>query len=184
MKKTFTLLAAMLLSVVMYAFPNPSKLSISSTDNSDIRVIVDGNKYRSNNNEVIVNNLTGGYHAIRVYQLKNGGSGSYYGYQKNNYRLVYNNSVYIKPQYYVDITINRFGKAYVDEQLITGGFEDEGDDWDDNNNPAGNNVIHAMNPVSFDQFKQSLKRESFSAMFTFCMKDILFCLPRNFLTQI
>ena len=74
---------------------------------------------------------------------------------------MYNNSVYIKPRYYVDITINRFGKAYVDEQLITGGFEDEEDDWDDNNNPAGNNGIHAMNAVSFDQFKQSLKRESF-----------------------
>src|SRR5437868_13150888 len=47
-------------------------------------------------------------------------------------------------QYFVDIVINRFGKAFIDEQLMTAGNyygDDDDDDWgnDDNNNNNNNN---------------------------------------------
>lgn len=163
MKKIFTLLAIMLLTVTLYAYPNQSKLSITSTGNSDIRVMIDGNKYRSNNNVVMISNLKDGYHSIKVYQLKNGRGANPYWDKKNAYQLIYNNSIYIKPQYHVDITINRFGKAFIDEQFINGVYEEADDEWGDNSN-NNESVYHnnnAMSTSSFEQFKQSLKNESF-----------------------
>src|SRR5437868_9143207 len=74
-------------------------------------------------------------------------------------------------QYFVDIVINRFGKAFIDEQLMTAGNyygDDDDDDWgnDDNNNNNNNNSGYgnygrAMSAPAFDQFKQSLQNESF-----------------------
>lgn len=160
MKKTFTLLTAMILSVTLYAYYGPSKLSISSTGNSNFRVMVDGNKYRSNNNTVMISDLSEGYHTIRIFQVKNGRGGFGFG---NGYQLVYNSNLYLKPQYFVDIVINRFGKAFIDEQpLGKDYYNEEEDDWGDNRD-NGNNVygIRAMDDRTFDQFRLSLKNETF-----------------------
>ncbi len=169
MKKTFTLFAALLLTVILYAHPNQSKISISSTGNITIRVMVDGNRYPAGNNAVMINNLDPGYHSIKVYQLVNNNAGLRNYPFSNNYRLVYNANVYVKPQYYVDIMINRFGKAFFDEQPIAAGYygDDNDDDWDDNNsnnNWNSNqeyNTNRPMNIQSFERFKESLKNESF-----------------------
>ena len=169
MKKTFTLFAAMLLTVMMYAYPNQSVISISSNSKTAIRVMIDGNRYRASNNAVLINNLNAGYHSIKVYQLKKNYGGIRNGSFNNNYQLVYDANVYVKPQYYVDIIINRFGKAFFDEQPIAAGYsgDDDDDDWGDNNannnwnNNHDYNTNRPMNTQSFDRFKEFLRNESF-----------------------
>jgi hypothetical protein len=184
MKKTFTLLLAAFISLSMYAYPSFSKMSISSISNTSLRVMVDGNRYKANDNSVIISNLQQGYHAVKVYQLvRNNRPSSPYG-NNSNYKLVYSANVYVKPQYYVDITINRFGKAFIDEQPIGAGYynEEEEEDWGDNNwnNNDGNNgwnndnnANRAMNNQQFDRFKESLRNESFDNTRTNIAKQVL-----------
>src|SRR5205085_8569958 len=64
--------------------------------------------------------------------------------------------IYIKPRYHVDITINRFGKAFVDERQMGAGYDEE--DYDVNND---NGYDQAMNARAFEQFKQTIRTESF-----------------------
>ena len=169
MKKAFTFFAAMAVSLNLSAYYGPSKLSISTTGISNIRVMVDGNRIRANNNAVMINNLNEGYHTIRIYQLKTsrgGGLGNGNGGNNmNNYQLVYNSSIFLKPQYHVDIVINRFGKAFTDEQPIGAGYYEEDDDWGNNDNWNNNNGSGynntAMDARVFEQFKQSLRKEIF-----------------------
>ncbi len=164
MKQIFTLLIAAITSISLYAYPNYSKMTISSVSNTKLRIMVDGSRYKLNDNSVTINNLQQGYHAVKVYRQVHGNRQvNGYGNNNNNYQLVYSANVYVKPQYHVDITINRFGKAFIDEQLLSAGYDD--DDWDDDNwndnNWNDNNVGMAMNSQSFSSFKQSISNESF-----------------------
>ncbi len=170
MKKTFTLLTVMTLSLSLLAYNGPSRLSVFSTGNANIRVMVDGNKYKANNNEVMISNLNEGYHTIKIFQLKNSRNDNrVFGVNvMNNYQLVYNGNVYLKPQYHFDILINRFGKVFTDEQPISTSYYDDNDDWGDNNNNnrdngGGGYNNRSMDGSAFDQFKQVLKNESFDA---------------------
>lgn len=183
MKKTFTLLATVLLSAIVYAWPNQSILSVASTGTTDLRIMVDGNKYKTNNNSWMIKNLNSGYHTIKIYQVKSGrNENQRYGYLKNSYQLVYNSNFYIKPQYHTDITINRFGKALVDEQLIPTGYVEEEDDWgyDNSTNHTGYGN-QAMDSKNFDQLKQSLKNESFDNTRLLMAKQVI---AGNYFTSI
>ncbi|MES2847822.1 MAG: DUF4476 domain-containing protein [Bacteroidota bacterium] len=166
MKQIFTLLIATITSISMYAYG--SKMSISSTSNAKLRVMVDGNRYKANNNSVVISNLQQGYHTVKVYRLISGNRPGSPNNNNGNYKLVYNANVYVKPQYHVDITINRFGKAFIDEQPIAATYNNDDDDdwnddnWNDNNwNSNDNNYGREMNVQSFSSFKQTLEKESF-----------------------
>ncbi|MEP7238182.1 MAG: DUF4476 domain-containing protein [Ferruginibacter sp.] len=161
MKRTFTLLTALCFSVILFA---QSKLSISTTGNSDIRVMVDGNKYLANNNVVMVNNLKSGNHSVKIFRLNNERYRNQGNGRNNNYQLVYSNNLFVKAEYHVDITINRFGKAFVDEQMISAGYnDDDDDDWgvDANDQYYDRKSRKVMDKTVFDQFKQTLRNEVF-----------------------
>lgn len=168
MKQIFTLLIASITSVSLYAYPDySSKMTINSATSSNVRVMVDGNRYKLNDNSITINNLRQGYHSVKVYRQVRGIRP---GYGNNsNYQLLYSANVYVKPQYHVDITINRFGKAFIDEQPVSLGYNVDGDDWGDNNwndnnwndNNCNNNTGMAMNSQSFSSFRQSLQNERF-----------------------
>ena len=134
---------------------------------------VDGRPYPECNNALILRDLPAGYHLVKVYTEK----GRTFG---NKRITIYNKNVYVKPKFYVDIIINRFGRALMDEQLITdngnenGGWNGNGtngrDDWNDKNNndkpntwpPKNTNVI--PKPIAddtFNEFKETIARESF-----------------------
>lgn len=160
MKNIFTFLTSLLfLAVSGYAFSN--RLTISSNDNANIRVQVDGKNYQLGRNnqgdDIVIDDLRAGYHNIKVY--KNANSRRGWGNQNNNMKLLYNGNVYIRSGYHTDITINRFGKAFVDEREIK-----RYDDDDDNNNYDNydwNWNRQPMNERSFEQLKQTIRRESF-----------------------
>lgn len=162
MKKIFTLIIAMVLTVSLYAYYGQSKLSISATGKANLRVMVDGNKYRANNNVIMINDLEEGYHTIKIFLLKNK-KGGVFGNPNKGYQQVYSSRVYVKSGYFTDIVVNRFGKAFIDEQPVTYGYYDEeDDDWYDIRNTGGENYDNqAMNTQSFEQFKRAIKNEHF-----------------------
>ncbi|MFZ1452230.1 MAG: DUF4476 domain-containing protein [Ferruginibacter sp.] len=160
MKKTSTLLTALFFSAILFA---QSKLSISASGNADIRVMVDGIRYTSNGRDIVISNLKNGNHTVKIFRASNERNRYNGNNRSNGYQLVYSNNLFVKPQYHVDITINRFGKAFVDEQVISGGYNDDDDDWgvDNNDQYYDRGSRRAMDNNAFQQLKQSIGNESF-----------------------
>ena len=172
MKKIFTLLSATFLSMAVFAYGPQTKLTVSNNTKNPVTIIVDGKAQgnsRYGDDELVINNLNAGYHTVRVYQksVSNRNRG-------NAAQLVYDGNIYIKPQYHVDISINRFGKAFIDERQMT--RELYGDDYDDRDNQQarptrnpifngsqnqGNNYKQAMDSRSFDQLKYSISSSTY-----------------------
>jgi hypothetical protein len=172
MKAIFTILAATLFTVSGFAQQQfrTNKLTIGSTGNTAIRVMVDGSRYSSTNGQgIVLKNLAMGYHTVKVFVKRNGrgfasNQGGGYG-NSGSYQAIYTAQLLLKPNTHTDITVNRFGKVMVDEQQMGIGYYDEDDDdWGDNGNWNGNPGGYqqqAMDDRVFAQFKQTLRNERF-----------------------
>lgn len=165
MKQIFTLIAVLLTSLITTA--QKAKLSVSITGNIATRIQVDNSRYTVNADELVLTNMAPGSHTIKIYQQRafNGRQGS------DAYTMVYNGTVNIKPQTYMDITVNRFGKTFIDEQPLNRQYGNgRDDDWGDNNWSNNNGDrdqdyykdYQAISSRDFEQFKQAIKAESFS----------------------
>ncbi|HRD58744.1 MAG TPA: DUF4476 domain-containing protein [Ferruginibacter sp.] len=165
MKKIYTLVALVFLSLASFAFN--SRLSISTVDNSNrILVVIDGKVYKTGNgqnNDIVIDDLRAGYHSVKLYKTK----GNYFGWGNNRHRgreiLMYNGNVYVRNGYHTDILINRFGKAFTDERQI-GRYDNDDDNdngYNDRDDFPWNRDRKAMNERRFEQMKQSIANESF-----------------------
>ena len=131
MKKIFTLLTTLFLTLALLAADRPkSMLTIRSADQSDIRVIIDGRRFEPSDNYMRIRDMQPGYHSIKVYRERNFGIFTIFG---QRYDVVFNNSLFIKPQSNVMISIDRFGRAQVLENRMGG----HRFDWND-----GSNIEH------------------------------------------
>ena len=118
-----------------------SKLSIGTSMPTTMKVIIDGRKFYSQDNILNINNLQPGYHNISVYYIKNGRDfNSYYSNGNNSYwKKAVSRQVVVRNNYQYDITINRFGKAFFDQDYYSvgyyrGGSEEESNDDNSNSN--------------------------------------------------
>lgn len=154
MNKLYSLMLILFISVTAFAADRPrsGRLTISTYDNSDIRVEIDGRRYSSNDNYVRISNVTSGYHSVQVFRRQ---SGNLFGGSRE--RLVYSNNIYVRPEFQTDVLIDRSGRAQVREYDLSrnnrnnrnknddwdrrndnGRWEDYGD-WNDNKRPGRNN---------------------------------------------
>jgi len=153
MKQIFTLIIAIFASLTIFAYPSSTRLTVSTFNNQSIGIMVDGRmvQQRQNDNTYVINDLPAGYHSIKIYQQRGNGRR-----RNNSNQLIYNGNIYVKRGYHTDITINRFGKAFVDEQMIGSEYyQDEDNDW------GNNDIYQPMNSRSFEQLKQTIVNESF-----------------------
>jgi hypothetical protein len=164
MKTTSTLLMAIFISMASFAIPSQSKLSITVFGYQNIQIMVDNNRYQGQDNSIVINNLHPGHHTIKVYSFRNQ-KRNIWG-NNNSIQLIYSSTLYIRPGYYTGITIDRFGKAIIDERAIHGNRRN--DDWDDryNNdnryNDRSDRNDYSRRPVteqSFSSIVQTLRRE-------------------------
>ncbi|MEO6405242.1 MAG: DUF4476 domain-containing protein [Ferruginibacter sp.] len=174
MKKFSTILSAVFLSVALFASaPLQSRLSISTTGINNFRIMLDGsfiNSPQSADGEIMINNIRAGNHNLKIYGPANGYDNRGYDNRRNNNRrtqqlqLLYDGNIYVKPQYDVDVIINRFGKAFVDEQRLDDNVYGNGNNgnWNNNNSGGWNNNT-AMNARDFMMMKQTIGRENFEA---------------------
>ena len=117
MKTTSTLLMAIFISMASFAIPAQSKLSITVVGHQNIQIMVDNNRYQGQENSIVLNNLQPGSHTIKVYSSRKNQRKSIWG-NNNKTQLIYSSTVYIRPGYYTGITIDRYGKALIDERAI------------------------------------------------------------------
>ncbi|WP_207514915.1 DUF4476 domain-containing protein [Longitalea luteola] len=143
---------------------NDGMISITNLSPTDVLVEVDGRRYPVNNTTLVLRNITSGYHQLKVYARKP-------KTLPGPRTMIYNKNVYVKPKYYVDIIINRFSRALIDEQLITDNRYDVDDRNDENNAavndhprndyPAPNTAPRLIDDATFTAFVETIKHESF-----------------------
>jgi hypothetical protein len=166
-----------------YALQN--RLTISSNSSSAIRVLIDGRTYQldknRNDREILLSDLQPGNRNIKIYGQKNSGRNAYGNINnERNMQLLYNGNLYIRDGVDVDVSINRFGKVFVDEQVMTRAYEysdryDNGNNgrydnsnsgrYDNGNNDRYDNRdrdrnLQSMSDRTFLQLKQTMARES------------------------
>jgi|GEM_PF-4206188 len=109
MKAVFTLLFVSLFSTAALAM-NEGRLTITFSGLNNVVVQVDNRYYALNGNTVCIDHIPAGRHVIRVLQPRNG----------SNVRgsSIMNTTVMVRPFTHVDVMINRFGRAYIDERRM------------------------------------------------------------------
>ena len=180
MKKFFTLFFASLFSLSLLAFEG-SRLSISSLATSaEMKIEVDGRKFTMKNNSITLSYLAEGYHQVKIFREKKGRG---FAFGRNDV-VVYNNSVFLKRGFHLDITVNRFGKVLVDERRIDRDddwYQDEDDYYDNGNGGWNNGYVNVMNGREFEVLKESLRKEWFEANRLISVRFIID--KNNFTTQ-
>ena len=137
MKTIFTLLTSLILSIAASAADKRpgSILTIKSFDRSDIRVIIDGHRFEPNDNYMRIRGIESGYHRVKIYKEKNNGFFNIFG---NQYEVVFNNSVMIRPYTNLMINVDRYGRTTVNESRMNeGGGYGRGDRRDGNRDDRG-----------------------------------------------
>lgn len=168
MKTTSTLLMAIFISMASFAIPVQSKLSITVVGHQNIQIMVDNNRYQGQENSIVINNLQPGHHTIKVYSSRNNQQRRIWGHH-NNLRLIYSSTVYVRPGYYTGITIDRFGKAVVDQRAIRSNRRN--DDWDGYKNDGRYNDRNDRYDDRDDRYKghddynrRAVSEQSFTSM--------------------
>jgi hypothetical protein len=129
MRTIFTLLTAIVFSLVAKA-ADEGRLTINFSGSGNLYVQVDGRYYTVADNSVCIDPIVAGRHTVRVFQQRNGGNG--------NGRQLYSGQVMVRPSVHVDITFNRFGKAFTDERRYGGIVYSDYDSW--GNTECGSSV--------------------------------------------
>jgi hypothetical protein len=126
MKKIFTLFTSFFLTIALFAADRPkTMLTIKSADqSSDIRVVIDGRRFEPNDNYMRIRDVRPGYHSIKIYRERNFGIFTIFG---QRYDVVFNSSLFLKPQSNVMISIDRFGRAQILENRMGRDFDNDRD---------------------------------------------------------
>ena len=176
MKQIFTLLFSFMTIALVQAqsyqttdrYRQGGSLSVSGTGARMIRVVVNGRIVsgdRQDNDEVYLSDLRTGYYSIKIFQQRMRGRRS--GFGNDQMQEVYNSRVYIRPRTHIDIVINRFGRAFIDERSMNSGWGGWDSEWSDGNwstNAPWNNSTNTsqyMDAGTFNSFLQTLRAESF-----------------------
>ena len=183
MKSIFTLLLSTLFSLSLLAYDG-TRLTISSINTNKMFVEVDGRRFTMDENTVTLRDLSTGYHSIRIYTelKKNNGRGIGFGLGKKiRQETIYNNRIFLKNGYHLDIVVNRFGKVFTDERRAdrNDDWYNDDDDWDRYDHDRYDHFNRVMDGRDFSQAKETLKREWFENNRMTQAKQII---DRNFFT--
>ena len=167
MKTIFTLLIGSLSSLAALATDfRSSQLTITVQDRGNYKIIVDGKKFEPySNNSVIITNLDPGYHTVSISKLKVNPLLGILGIKTD---VLYNSTIQVRPNTAISLTVDKFGKACIDEQRMRGddrgnGSDKEWKDKDDRNSGYGqyNAYVDVMSSVEFQRVLDCINKEWF-----------------------
>lgn len=132
MKKIFTLFASLFMGIAVFAADAKPKsmLTVKSLDMGDVRIVLDGRRFESADNSLMIRELSAGFHQIKIFRQRNNGVFNIFG---RRYEVVYNTSLQVRPNTHVVITIDRMGRTSINEIKMRGRGRDRDRDrdWDD-----------------------------------------------------
>jgi hypothetical protein len=178
MKKISTLLFSSLFSFSLLAYDG-SRLSVSTvSNNTEFKIEIDGRKIIMQDNSIVLGNIAEGSHSVRIYKdsRKKGN-----GFGKKA-EIIYAGSVFVKRGFHTDITVNRFGKVFIDESRIdrTGGYE-QYEEYDEEDGGWNNGYGNVLSNRDFDLVKEQIRKEWFETNRLISTKVIID--KSNFTTQ-
>jgi len=156
MKKIFTL-ALLVITYTTFAHPNDGKVSVTNLSSNRIVVEVDGKQVSNRANDsddfLLIPAVSTGFHAIKVYSVPNKSTVSY-GIKKQT--LIFQKNMNVRPQYHIDIVINRFGRVLFDELSMKDPnyVNTDNNNWNDDRdrNPGRNPDRPDRNPPGRDTY--------------------------------
>ena len=173
MKTIFTLLLATIFTTSAFAY-DEGRLTVTVSTQADVQVVIDNRTYRlDDDNSLVLNNVRAGQHSIQVYRNRGNNRNNGNNRNRNNRNdVLYSSTINVRPNYDVDIMINRFGKALVDERDLR--YSNDG--WGNNGNYGnggygngsyGNNGYNqAMSDNEFNQLLQKIRGQWFGKLNT------------------
>ena len=143
MKKIFTLIAGLILSVAVMAADRGPDLTIRSSKN--YKIVVDGRSFYSNSSILRINNLSRGVHTIQVFEMRR-------GYYSQRERVVASTSFRMGKKD-VRIFIDQMGRIHIIQDHDNGRYDrndkhDNDRDW--NNDRSRDNRPYDRNDRSRD----------------------------------
>lgn len=119
--KQFLALAFLLFIGLFVTAQNNSNLTISTTGNGNLRIILAGKRYSLQDRSVTFQSLAPGSYTLTIYQWKLRGNG-----QGSDYSIVYDRSITLSANRHLEVCVLRFGNVATDEQAI------DRDNWNEN----------------------------------------------------
>ncbi len=171
MKTIFTLLLATVFTTAFAA--DPGRITITIASNKNVEVYVDGRLVQDRDQTYVLNNVQPGAHRIQVYRAGRNANGKTRNVRTNDRRneLIYSSTLQVRPSVHVDVMINRFGKALVDEKVLSGNrnqddwSDDEYDDYGDYGNYP-QEYRKAMTAVEFENLMERVRNQWFGKFAT------------------
>ena len=149
MKKILFTLFSFLATLFCLA-QNNSNLTISTTGSSNLKIKFNEKQYSLQDRSATFQDIKPGTYSVIIYQLKVKDNGN------KEYTEVFNNTITLKAQRHLEISVLRFGKTVLDEGNI------EADDWaNDLTNPVaspGNSsaINHPVDNIQFEKIKKAI----------------------------
>ncbi len=123
MKKIFTLVLGLMLTVAIFAADHRPTVTVSASRKYEI--VIDGKRHLSNFGSIIsISNMFNGLHEIRVYEMRQ-------GFFMNSKKLVAS-SVFKLRNNDLQINVDRFGQLQIRESRFERDWNDHGYSKDDN----------------------------------------------------
>jgi len=136
MSKIFTLAFIILSSLISRAAYNDGNITITNLTAYDVQIQIDGTHYDDGNRSITLRHFPSGTHYLKIFRSDKGE------------RVLYKDSITIKPKYDVDIVINRFEKVSIDELFMNDtGYNQESNDYYDRWLYRDNNYSNAACPT-------------------------------------
>ena len=157
MRKIFTLFLLSFLCTTTFGFSSNQGLLTISGRTQSMRVMIDNRQVTDRQFDGIKMDLRAGYHSVKIYKQGRNNYGNDRR-QQNSRQLIYSGNVFVKAGFHVDITINRFGKAFIDERRMTAAYND--DDWNDDDSQLSQ---QPMTNINFTALKLTIENTSFES---------------------
>jgi hypothetical protein len=125
MKKIFTLIAATLFTVAIFAADHKPVVTLKS--NRNYEVVIDGKTYFTSNGMMNIANLRKGQHTIKVYEASRG-----FMFRKSR-KLVDASTFVLRSNSNVDIIVGLRGHISITEDRFDHDRRNGSKDWDKNN---------------------------------------------------
>lgn len=154
-----------------------SSLIIRSSEDADIRVVIDGRRFEPNHNSIMLRQVDAGKHDIKIYRERK--RGIFQG-NRNSFELIYDKSIRVKAGSEIMLTIDRAGRTVMTERKVkidrrnpSRNDRDRDDEWFDdyeydfrNGERFGDfderyGYERGMESRAFEQVLQSMEKEWF-----------------------